>query len=1519
MEGVGSLLHLGVRDIIHREGNKGKGEEKFIPPVELETDWAKKRLEMAVKAVGVESLGSVRGRERKASFDALARISHLGKRIQKAVSYEEGRSLFKDFSLLSTGKGVAVGLGGAELVRALAYLTESSPNRLVQFLSLGAGFLIGSTHLNSRNVDWEVATKVALRGVGLAAGAVLAEQAMKHLGLYISSQHMTTLPLEYSLAHILTYSAASGLGITRTGESLINLITGRRRRLHALTEYLYDNHITKVEESSREGSKKVPEEFQFITKLLQNNDGTISYSPTVALNTARKLKEAEEALIVAMMINPTRYHERWVKSKDGGIKKIDNLKVLGLILKAEEKLYALAEGNVFSDEMAEVGRILRGEDNYKAKAWLSRFKNFTLSTTLYGLMYSRYLLVDSDTLAGKAIRGVNKAVGKLMDTILGKRIYSSPQLDINLSHHEAPHSRIVPPEQTFDHLMRGDIPFEQAVRLMIKVPEGGYAIPIVFVDSNGHEVLRYSAAYLSDAPAPPDVIKMMETVEGSVYHSPWKFLSNLVLRNFWYLFEREVLHKETPLSGASDPAIQLVEEMTNFYNQFLLNPTHSSPLHDPSHYSFGYMLKLIVASVRGKVPHELDKYFDASKMVGDEPSATPLHLNDLPKGTLRDRLMRSVDLVCGKIESFLAAERLVKLYGADKILEVHSETVPMGGTVYGLPKAARYYFGENIDNLPLWKKVWLVGAIQSPTYYLSDKHVEEGARRALYVLQRMREEGLIKPSDSHYTQAINKLHEIISNPNPQDVFRPDHHNPNNTYTPNIPPGQRKFVERTLGVFKKNGPSGLRNEGMKFELGDRNIVVRLPEPSFPSPEKQPLFFDLHHHALLEAGSIHPHDVLNSFHPVEILNRNHHAIIELGKEKITVPELNGHPAVAYVIATNDHVLTEVDPTNLLTGRPTPPGSTIKPFIAAFIEWRKHAHNQNFDLWKTQIDARPFKLPSGLEVTNAAASLNIDDPENKLTLAQALAYSANVPFMREWGEILENDPNAFAELQGFLQENFGFYLTDEHGNKLTESTFYPVIGTDVYVPSLEQYAQAYARLANPSLVPNENVRKIVREIVKALKDYNLKSAPDPAGKNPWGGKALGLWYSLPPGSIAKTGTVPVGDSEINSDLLAAGFTHDANGRPVAVVVRVNKGDGTLHEFASQKALPIFHKILTNLHIVKVPQPAEKLTPPSHVVEFLNNVFTHHSTSTFSDYSLVGLQHGTPIVDEMGNRIAETGTHNLIVDKTGKVIIDHGKRLSEIAFVSSNGKVLTGYVPSDTLDSSIVFHQASETQVYELFSKIKPEIKGDINPTFIVVDGNERSPALKAMFEILSNRHMFAATYEDMHSIFRSLGLPDDKQVVVINGEMYKQYLTQKGGEAMIERILYHETEHIKQRMILEAALRNDPSLGVKTLDEIFWHGKNPTHAQKLLEALTDGRFNLNTTVSYQGEQIKELLSSRWGSPPTRLLKIYHNYLRLMGEADEGRINPDEAAELIKKLEELNSGSLTPLERKILGLENY
>lgn len=99
-----------------------------------------------------------------------------------------------------------------------------------------------------------------------------------------------------------------------------------------------------------------------------------------------------------------------------------------------------------------------------------------------------------------------------------------------------------------------------------------------------------------------------------------------------------------------------------------------------------------------------------------------------------------------KLKEIILAYWVELTFPKDKILELYLNTVPYGGTAWGIETAAEKYFGKSVKNLTLGESALLAGLPQAPTLYSPfGAHPELALTRQKEVLRRMTEDKYITP------------------------------------------------------------------------------------------------------------------------------------------------------------------------------------------------------------------------------------------------------------------------------------------------------------------------------------------------------------------------------------------------------------------------------------------------------------------------------------------------------------------------------------------------------------------------------------------------------------------------------------------------------------------------------------------------------------------------------------------------------------------------------------------------------
>ena len=122
--------------------------------------------------------------------------------------------------------------------------------------------------------------------------------------------------------------------------------------------------------------------------------------------------------------------------------------------------------------------------------------------------------------------------------------------------------------------------------------------------------------------------------------------------------------------------------------------------------------------------------------------------DDQGASTLTQQLIKQTHLTSEKTvkrkfqEIYLALE-IEKVLTKEQILEAYLNYSPFGGGIYGVEKAAQYYFGTSAKDLTLSQAATLAGLVQRPEAYRPDMYADLAEYRRDIVLQLMVRHGYI--------------------------------------------------------------------------------------------------------------------------------------------------------------------------------------------------------------------------------------------------------------------------------------------------------------------------------------------------------------------------------------------------------------------------------------------------------------------------------------------------------------------------------------------------------------------------------------------------------------------------------------------------------------------------------------------------------------------------------------------------------------------------------------------------------
>jgi len=98
-----------------------------------------------------------------------------------------------------------------------------------------------------------------------------------------------------------------------------------------------------------------------------------------------------------------------------------------------------------------------------------------------------------------------------------------------------------------------------------------------------------------------------------------------------------------------------------------------------------------------------------------------------------------------KIREVVVASRIERTYTKPEILEIYLNSIYFGRGAWGIEMAAQNYFNKSARDLTLAEGSLLAALIKGPGYFNPDRYPERAHDRQNYVLQRMVEDGVIRP------------------------------------------------------------------------------------------------------------------------------------------------------------------------------------------------------------------------------------------------------------------------------------------------------------------------------------------------------------------------------------------------------------------------------------------------------------------------------------------------------------------------------------------------------------------------------------------------------------------------------------------------------------------------------------------------------------------------------------------------------------------------------------------------------
>lgn len=161
--------------------------------------------------------------------------------------------------------------------------------------------------------------------------------------------------------------------------------------------------------------------------------------------------------------------------------------------------------------------------------------------------------------------------------------------------------------------------------------------------------------------------------------------------------------------------------------------------------------------IAGSLYTDVRKYFN-----GQINGQSGLHGGStITQQLLKNTILTNEDFIVErKIKEIWLALKLEEQLNKDQILYQYLNTIPLGGTAYGVDSASNLYFAKSANELNLIECAYIAGITQAPTYY-SAYNINNKDNPSVYidrtkiVLAKMKELGKI--TEEEYNQAIADL------------------------------------------------------------------------------------------------------------------------------------------------------------------------------------------------------------------------------------------------------------------------------------------------------------------------------------------------------------------------------------------------------------------------------------------------------------------------------------------------------------------------------------------------------------------------------------------------------------------------------------------------------------------------------------------------------------------------------------------------------------------------------------------
>ncbi|MBI3197012.1 MAG: penicillin-binding protein 1A, partial [Rhodospirillales bacterium] len=135
------------------------------------------------------------------------------------------------------------------------------------------------------------------------------------------------------------------------------------------------------------------------------------------------------------------------------------------------------------------------------------------------------------------------------------------------------------------------------------------------------------------------------------------------------------------------------------------------------------------------------------------PGKRPEGASGLTQQVAKNFLLTNQATLARKIREAILAFRIEETYSKERILELYLNEIYLGSGNYGVAQAAINYFDRSLGELTLSEIAYLAALPKAPNRYHIVRNEKEAYARRDYVLNRMQEDGYIKPAEVQAARA----------------------------------------------------------------------------------------------------------------------------------------------------------------------------------------------------------------------------------------------------------------------------------------------------------------------------------------------------------------------------------------------------------------------------------------------------------------------------------------------------------------------------------------------------------------------------------------------------------------------------------------------------------------------------------------------------------------------------------------------------------------------------------------------